>query len=482
MINLTLDEYVSNLVGMLNTVLDYNREFLKTGPSETKEFFDHLNALAKLRIYEAAIESGTKTLQFILGVMKDGTYNLRGDPFKGVQVIGFLEARNLDFDCVVLPSMNEGVFPKYSEKDLFISQPVRKEIGLPYDKERENLYYYYFTEMTRGKKEVFISYVVEEKREVRSRFIDFLSEQGIAIDESKIPLERGSIKVPKRNVKKNREIISSLYNKVAGKGLTPTGLRDYKECPYRFYLKYLLNIREPKETAEKAGPLEWGNIIHKALNNFYRFNFPTGFTEKDLDRAISVLHGRLNTALNRELAQEPHKVVFLDLEIYKKRLEKFLRNELKRFEMGYRIDKKRLENISDYKMQVTGKQIRLYGYPDRVDRYNGKYYVIDYKSTIPQKKKYQIGEGFVEFQLPLYALIVSEEDFDKVCGMAYYGISTKITIVEIKNIARYLNDFRGILLSTITELLDPSISFYQTDDRERCRYCAYTHLCGVKYV
>ncbi len=484
--DLPLDGYIDMLIETLNTFLFYNQEFLRKGTHSINEFFDQLSNLSKLRVREMSIGRGVKMLGFILRILKDAAYNLRGEPMKGVQVIGFLEARNLDFDCIILPSMNEGIFPKRGEKDLFINQQVRKEIGLPYDKERENLYYYYFTEMITGKKDVFISYLQEEKRDIRSRFIDFLGEQGVTVDESKIRLKDTAIKIAERGVKKDTNIMGYLYKMVTGRGLSPTSLKDFKECPYRFYLKYILNIREPDEIVEEAGPLEWGRIIHQSLNDFYRYDYPGGFSESDMEKAKKAIYKRFDDAVKSNLAQRPKGITFLDLELYKKRMNQFLQYEIQRFKSGFTVDNEKLEKRVTYKMSLGGHQINLHGYIDRVDAIDNRYYILDYKSSMPAKNKYQIGEDFVEFQLPLYGLAVSNERFEKVAGLAYYILSNKVEIkmlVEEIEIAQYLIDFKEqILAPTIRGLLDPSASFCQTENQDACTFCSYKDLCGVKNV
>jgi len=484
--DLPLDKYIDKIIEMLNTFLVYNQEFIKTGSRSINDFFDQIHNLSRLRIREMSIGGGVEMLNFILRILKDATYNLRGEPMKGVQVIGFLEARNLDFDCIILSSMNEGIFPKRSEKDLFINQRVRREIGLPYDKERENLYHYYFTEMTKGKKEVFISYLQEEKRDIRSRFIDFLSEQGVAVDESKTRLEDTAIRIVKRGVEKDPNTMAYLFNMAAGKGLSPTSLKDFRECPYRFYLKYILNIREPNEIVEEAGPLEWGRIIHQSLNNFYRYDYPGGIHESDMEKAKEALYKRLDDAVKSELAQRPKGLTFLDLTLYKKRMSRFLQHEIQRFKAGFTIDRERLEKRVVYGMNLGNRQVNLHGYIDRVDIIDSKYYILDYKSSMPARNKYQIGEDFTEFQLPLYGLAVSKEKFESVAGLAYYILSNKVEIkalVEEIEVVNYLKDFKEqILIPTIKDLLDASTDFYQTEDKDACTFCSYVDLCGVKNV
>ncbi len=482
---LPFEQYIDALIKMLNSLLYYNQAFINRNSPDVMEFLGRLAALAKLRIPGEQLETGTKMLEFILSVLRDGTFTHRGNPMKGIQVIGLLEARNLDFDCVIIPSMNEGIFPRRSEKDLFVNQAVRKEIGLPYDKERENLYYYYFTELKCSKKEVYISYIEEEKRDIRSRFIDFLLDAGVVLDDAKIRLDNNAIEMPKREVKKDHDLLRVLRQRLSSRGLSPTNLKNYRECPYRFYLRYLIGIQEPKEIIEEAGPVEWGSAIHNALRHFYKYDFPRGITDEEFESAKLKLHRRLRGALNNEVAKKPKQVTFLDLEMYKRRMEKFLHADIERFRDDFRIVTDKIEKQIVQELIIKDTKVKLYGYPDRIDVHNGKYHIIDYKSKAPVRKEYLIGDDFTEFQLPLYALIMSNGKFTNIGGLAYYEISKDTTLISIVRedlVADYLSDFQKMLLSVIREILDTRVSFHQTANQRNCRYCAYTHLCGVKNV
>jgi ATP-dependent helicase/DNAse subunit B len=340
--------------------------------------------------------------------------------------------------------------------------------------------------MINGKKKVFISYVAEEKRDIRSRFIDFLVKDGVVVDESKIQLDRVSLNISKREIEKSKEILKYLSQKLQNHGLSPTHLRDYKQCPYRFYLKYICSIQEPKEIIEEPGPKEWGSIIHIALKNFYKYDFPDGLTDKEKDEAKISLYKRLDDAIKQVLAKNPKNITFLDLEIYKKRLDKFLSLEVERFQSGFKIDISKLEKKLDYTITVNNNKIILGGNTDRIDIFNNRYYIIDYKSSVPSKKEYQIGADFMEFQLPLYALISSCEDFEKIGGMIYYVIAKEIKIIEIVKddaLSQFLRDFKEqILLPTIQEIVNPEVNFYSTEIQDNCEYCNYINLCGVKNV
>ena len=485
--DLDFAEYVGGMVSYLNELLGYNKQLIGANAPDIKEFFEQLHRLTTLRVAGQLTARGIDTLEFILWVLSGQRYRVEGDSMRGIQVIGLLEARNLDFDCLILPSMNEGMFPRRSEKDMFINQQVRRAVGLPYTQERENLYYYYYTELTKGKKEVYISYVAEEERDVASRFMS-LDTAVAHSDTSAIKLARTAFDLHKRAVKKSPEIIKALYQYLQTGGMSPTALSDYRKCPYQYYLRYILRIAERVEIVEEPGAKEWGEIVHKAVRNFYQYHFPGGFTEKDMARATSVMEKELKKALekNKSLAIEPKSSTDLDLNVFKRRMNRFLENEAVRFENGFQIYKSVLERRTEHHLSINNAQVCVYGYIDRIDLYKDQYYIIDYKTgRIPSRKNYEIGEDFSEFQLPLYALVFSEEHFETIGGMLYYEIakqSRTVDIIEGKDAVGYLNAFKQeILVPTIKEILDPGVAFYQTENDGFCEYCTYAQLCGEEH-
>lgn len=478
-----LDEYVHAIIGLINTVLSYNQEVVIKGMPGIMEFPERLHRLARLRFYDGTY-GGMELLGLVLRALENETYAMRGEPMKGIQVIGLLEARNLDFDCIILPSMNETVFPRYSERDLFVNRQIRKTVGLPYDKERENHYYYYFTQLLEGKKEVYISYVEEAKRDMRSRFVDMLCARGEKIDDTKLLLASRSTDVPERSVEKDKNIMRRIEKLATVKGLSPTSLKDYRECPYRFYVKYLLKIREPDEIVEEAGPKEWGSALHESLCNLYRKHFPQRFTREQLPLVRKRLFSEFESALRNSVAARPRSITLLDMNVYKKQLEGFLENELERFDKGFTVETERLEERLRAHLEIGGRSVLLMGYTDRVDRIDNGIYVIDYKTTAPKPEKYRIGDAFVEFQLPLYALLLCDGDYSKITSMAYYEIKKNTRIIEIVErdaVASYLSGFReSILEPTVSALYDPAIPFARREGKDACKYCSYQDLCGVR--
>lgn len=489
---LPLGQYIEAFIELLSTIISYNQELMKTHAAEIREFFDRLQGLGRLRLPATRdvslepITPGAPMLEFILRQLKSAAFNLFGDPMRGVQVVGLLEARNLDFDCVILPGLNEGVFPRKTEKDLFINHEVRRHIGLPYDKERDNLALYYFTGLARGKQETFISYVIEEKRDIRSRFVDFLIEQGAASDDSKLALRRQAVAVKDRSVAKDKPLLDFLYKSVRTRGLSPSALKDFTICPYRYYLRYLVGVREPDTIVEEPGALEWGQIVHAALKNFYAYDYPEGFGPADLTPVRARLGSRLEAALASTLARKPKRSAFFDLRLWQRRLDRFAEFELKRFGEGFAVDAARLEKYIDGHVEVGNLTIKLKGYVDRVDRRNGTPCIIDYKTgSLPAQKDYTPGDDFTEFQLPLYGLVLCQGDYGKIGDLAYYSVGKKPEVCSIPgrldtDIPTYLDRFNNeVLLPALEALIDPARPFAQNRSEDACRYCSYATLCGT---
>ncbi len=479
-----LPEYAAGLAEMINALLAGNDLMLDRHGPEISEFFEHLANLSRLRLPEGSPEPGRPTLEFILAALEHAVYRHQGDPMRGIQVIGYLEARNLDFDCLIIPHLNEGVFPARSDKDLFLNHGLRQRLGLPFGKERDNLSLYYFTELVSGKRELHLTYLAANDQDVRSRFLELIMEErSLTADERPLVLTRTAVPSHQPAGIKDKAALDLLEDKIRRDGLSPTALKEYKICPYQFYLKYICGIREPETIIEEPDAAVWGKAIHLALERFYRDEYPHGFNERDLERAKLVLATGLETALRETLARRIRGAVYIELPIYQRRLERFLEQELERFKAGFRIDARKQEKWINYHITVAGRRIRLKGSIDRVDYLGEKQYIIDYKSgRKPRSREYLIGDDFREFQLPFYALCLTEGHYERIAGLAFYAIGSEIELLDIgseTDLATYLRDFEERMLKpTVAEILDPQRSFAASGDKAACRYCAFTPLCG----
>lgn len=467
----------------LTALLRRNRERFRAGLAGVEPLLRQLDELGQLRAQPPSGAGGLPALDLLLKVLEDGTFTLPGEPLQGVQVLGVLEARTLDFDCVIVPSLNEGTFPKRSAKDLFLNPQLRETLGLTTARERESHFYHYFAELTTGKREVALGCRVGKDR-LRSRFLELLAARGAAIESRPARLAR-SAPVGPRTAARTPESHRLLLDRLADAGISPTDLKNYRQCPYRFYLHYLGGWREPAALVEEPTNREWGSAIHNALRDFYRTDYPAGFTAAQLDQAQAQLGERLKSALALILAVRPSPLADLDLDLYRRRLARFAELELERFAAGITLAPERLEEKLNHRIELDGAAIRLKGKVDRIDRHGEQLVVIDYKLSAPKRADYTPGPGLTEYQLPLYALLAAPDRPERIEALAYCHLGREVkwvTVAAGDEVADYLDSFRNeTLLPALRELLDPAVAFTAAPSADHCRYCPFTALCGVNF-
>ncbi|MBT8188293.1 MAG: PD-(D/E)XK nuclease family protein, partial [Croceitalea sp.] len=202
------------------------------------------------------------------------TLNFKGDPFKGLQIMGMLESRVLDFETVIITSVNEGILPAGKSHNSFIPYDVKKEFGMPTFKDKDAVYTYHFYRLLQRAKNIFITYNTEvdalEGGE-KSRFISqLLTDENMAqfikhkIATPQIPI---SVKQQKQ-IEKTPSLLKDLKDK-AQKGFSPTSLSNYIKNPYDFYKKNILNIEESQRVEETMAYNTFGTIIHDTLEVLY---------------------------------------------------------------------------------------------------------------------------------------------------------------------------------------------------------------------
>ncbi len=259
---------------------------------------------------------------------------------------------------------------------------------------------------------------------------------------------------------------------------TPTSLRTYKICPYRFYLAYIIGLKPSPTIEEEPGPKTWGIIIHETLKLLYKEYYPEGYTKSGLQEVKRRLFSIFENQFKKRVPYPMPSNKF-DIEIYKQRLSTFLHKEIERFDKGFIPF---IEEIStSYEIMLNGiGKITLTGRPDRIDIRKSEYYIIDYKTgTKPDARYYKLEEDFREFELPLYALIFTKGDYKKIGGLIYYyWDKSEFKYKDIYEENYIENFYADILIPTIKEMSHPDIPFKRTDDLRNCRNCEFIDYCA----
>jgi CRISPR/Cas system-associated exonuclease Cas4 (RecB family) len=427
------------------------------------------------------------------GCAKNYRIPLPGVPLKGVQIIGMLETRCLNFKKVIILDLNEGILPGIRKHEPVFSISIRKMLELPIYRDNEQIYRYHFFRLVGSAKSLLLFYIKDPDMP-RSRFIEELIWE---IEKTrKIPVKEKGVEIPVQiflpqkveGIKKN-EVTMNLLEKMK---FTPTGIDTYLECPLKFYFKELLKLFPLESVEEEIEPSHVGKVIHLVLKNLFEPFLNKKLSEKDFDEMMGSVEKKVEEAMKEKL-----KIITPEREILGKIITEVLKEYLdKEKNSGKGMKILELENEVNMTLPVDGKNVEIVGRWDRVEEVENIINVVDYKSGRTQKyelKKVK-GDSFVEFsrkelkerginslQLPCYALIYKEK----------YKPSLPVyaEVISLRDIFRDEKTWRlkwseelpeellkNLIKGIIGEILNPAIPFYP-EESENCSKCSYRTPC-----
>ncbi len=440
------------------------------------------------------------SLSGLLSILEGQTYNAVNR--EGViSMIGLLETRNLQFDAVIIPDMNEGFLPASSRKDLFLNTSLRKSLGLPTQEDREALFGLYLNQLLRGAKQAYLSYVRSDERGVRSRFLEEIlltAPPGHDIQAGCEAFRKyivpGQFRPPPKTegIKKDKETVIRLKEL----NYSASSIETYLRCPYRFYLSRICQLEEPVRIEKELPAKLKGEIFHKAVSLVYRNENPAIlFRDAEThNRIISDAIDRQSKLFDQVQHVPSNQFAFNN---WKSRLKKFSENEMLLYRDGWRT------TAVELKVEVDHKSgLRLKGYIDRIDRRGDEIRIIDYKTgAIPKtKKECRLSEGrgiFTRIQLPFYLLLLSgknsaEGEFksrvvpEKVDGLYFYDLKEKFRMENMYDDfsetgrSKYMALFDRFISGILAEIKDPAYPFHHTKDIKNCKYCPFDLTCRIE--
>ena len=367
-----------------------------------------------------------------------------------ITVLGLLETRAVSFDTIIICDFNENFIPKRSIKDKFLSTKIKSMANLPTSQDRESLQKYYYKRLIDSSSNVFISYVNSDTNQI-SRFANELFPNDINHNRND--------NIYKHILYNNHNITHFEEEIIEKIDLTKfewsaTSLKVFLDCKRKFYLQYILKINE-HTISLKPKAFELGSIVHSILEKYYKN------TSYDLNYEM------IENLFMEYRSSNPF--LALDLEIWKKKLYDF-----------YVYDKQRLESRKIVELEknfnITFDDIKIKGVIDRVDSFQDRYEVIDYKTSSSLKvdtlKNYEKSN---DFQLEFYYLAMSEVYKTDKIDAYYYDLANTKLIEEIaldKKLEVLTNKFE-----TIKELSKADISFAKCEEKVTCVYCPYKLIC-----
>ena len=370
-----------------------------------------------------------------------------------ITVLGLLETRAVEFDTLIICDFNESFIPKISVKDKFLSTKLKQLSNLPTQYDRESLQKYYYKRVIDSSKNVFITYVNSDTNQI-TRFANELFNQTIKTDTNDNSY--------RHILYDNHKLLHFDENIIARIDLSKmqwsaTSFKTYLQCKRKFYLQYVLKIKE-HTISLKPMAYELGDIIHSILEDYYTAD----------ENSVELSFEKMEQLFNKYKSTNPFLI--LDLEIWKKKLHDF-----------YLLDNQRLKNRKiialekSFSCEFEGIQIK--GIIDRIDSYEDKYEVIDYKTSsslsVDTLKNCDKSD---DFQLEFYYLAMSDMYKTDKIEAYYYDLNNTQLINEIA-----LDKKLEILCEKFNEIKEISkdeISFSKCEDKSSCTYCAYKIICN----
>ena len=408
-----LSDYLIHVLEALNACLRNNRpnpddeEMISNSTQTTadieQEFIFHYFATVnrmKEVMREAKIEMRLDTYFRLLKRMTDLiTIPFEGEPLSGLQVMGVLETRALDFDRLIILSMNEGIFPLKKAANSFIPYNLRRGFGLPTYEHQDSVWAYHFYRLIRLAKQVTLLYDTRttglQTGEV-SRFVHQLRYhyQYPLIDEL-VVYDVASSAVPPISVQKTAEVEKLLSDFLSGgpRALSASAINTYLDCPLKFYFSVLEQIQEEDEITETVERDVFGSILHKVMEDLYA-PFKGKLVTADLLKLLRKDQPLLTGTIARAFAELFFKssVVrplegenFLTGEMIRKYAEKILEQDARFTPFHYIESEKKVRatiTLSDKRV------VQLKGFIDRVDSLDRVLRIVDYKT----------GSGKLEFE------------------------------------------------------------------------------------
>ena len=442
----------------------------------------------------------------ILQIGREMSIAMKGEA-DGLQVMGLLETRNLDFDVVNMLSVNEGVIPKNKNSNSLIPYDVRKYYNLPTYNQQQAVYAYHFYRLLHNAKKINLFYnSLSDSSGLGepSRFIRQI-EYELVKKNPKVKLQHFQYKSPIINLKSN--IISvdkddTMLKKITK--LSPTSISTYLRCSLQYYWKYIMNIN-CDEVNEEIQMNVIGSIIHNTLDELYR-NFGNEIVteSKFLEVRNQYLDKCYQNALrNNNFRNGLPKTGFNSIiaSVIDTMISRFLDNE-------HNIVKENSLRIlcTEKELSFHLNNVELHGFADRIDLLNDKLRVIDYKTgsvnpydvSISANAKQLQDMHDKSIQLIMYkylfikmlnpntlgldeALIAHIEEESIVPGIiALQKMSNGVFELKVNN-ADLANDFEAqcdiMFEQLISDIFDKNNPFTQTDDTKVCGYCSFRNIC-----
>ncbi len=473
---------------------------------------------------ELNVQAGTFQ-RLLTRVMSSSSIPFHGEPAIGMQVMGVLETRNLDFRHLIMLSVNEGQLPKAGGDSSFIPYNLRKAFGMTTIDHKIAVYAYYFYRLMQRAEKVTLVYNTATdgiNRGELSRFmLQFLIEWGYPVLRKQLEAAQSPQSSAPIIIEKTPDVMERMKSVFDFRSnpkalISPSALNCYLDCPLKFYYKYVALLSAPDEVTADIDSAKFGSIFHYAAEHIYKDLTAHGklISRENLETLLKdevrlqtyVDNGFKELFFNLPPNEQPeyNGIQLINSAVIVKYIQQLLRNDLRYAPFTFVGSEQRIFENIEICTSTGDIQSRIGGIIDRIDSKGESLRIVDYKTGgdadtpanvqslfIPDKKR----SNYV-FQTFLYASIVCKKLREKndsrlvapallyIHRAASENYSPVIQMGEprkpkepVDNFAQYEGDFRENLKTLLEDIFNPDISFTQTEIEDKCAYCDFRALC-----
>lgn len=516
--------YLQSILSTLNTTLsvnekneekdeDINARSIDIECEFIVEYYKTINKMDEaLRnvLPEMSVDTYFKLLRkLIVGI----SVPFRGEPLSGLQIMGVLETRALDFDNLIILSMNEGIFPLKKAASSFIPYNLRKGFDLPTYEHQDSIFSYHFYRMINRAKRIYLLYDTRteglQTGEVSRYYnqIKHLYNDSFDIREKLAVYKVSSTESLAISIQKTPQIMEKMNVFLQGgdKRLSASSINTYLNCPLQFYFSVVENMEEEDEIAETIEASTFGTIFHSIMEWLYE-PFKGKMITADLLHNISKNNKLLTEMIERSFAENYFKSEkvkrltgqnYLTGEVLRKYIRQVLATDAKLTPFIYIDSEERIKK--DYPLP-SGKVVSLKGIIDRVDEVSGHTRIIDYKTGKGVLRYKEMKDLFDKemkdrpkavMQVFMYSHLYMLDHPDKILEPGIYYLrnlfDTKFNpdVISksgrgdgrITDFSEYRPEFTGYFDACLEEIFDPQVPFSQTPTGEACKWCIFTNIC-----
>jgi len=466
-----------------------------------------IQSLHKLKVSRLAgmkFESKSSYFRLLRYYLGDASAHFSGTPLKGLQALGFLETRGLKFNHVWFLDANEGVIPNVRKEDSLLPYKLKQALGLPTHKTREDIFKYYFTVLLGQAGSVNLFYLDtpdhEPSRFVRRIMWDMqVADKKYGIHENEVRFPVSFARGEPSSVKKTPEMLRYVASNV---NISPSNLDNYLACPLKFYYGSVLGFDKKEGFSSDFEAKDIGILVHDILKSFFSCKTGAPLSINAGDYAL------IEAATDKCFSEKYSSIEDGFGYIIKSRIKNRLKDVLREHENLLPLEILCVEKRMEVPYKSGSFNIRLVGKIDRIDKRNGKIWVIDYKSgtsaSLPSHEdscfanRESWPKKIKSVQLPFYILLymLSNTDTDinsmeaslmllgKMNEKMEVSLFTRVVRRKelVLNKVKYFHHLRAMIDTLIAEIFNVDLPFVPTSDTETCANCDFKLFCDRQWA